>query len=449
LAVRAPPTEIGALAQELTVPETYFFRNIEQFRAFAEVVLTNRARGGAASRSLRILSVGCASGEEAYTIAMVVRAWMPALSEDLSILGIDVNPAMLRKAQRGRYSSWALRATPPEFRRRWFRADGDAFALDETIRGSVRFLERNLADDDPELWQRETYDAVFFRNVFMYFTPDAGRAVMDRVTGAVAPGGVLFLGHAETLRGMSHGLNPRQTHGTFYYQRGEPPSPSDGWASAASPAFSAVPSPPMAGTAWVSVIDASAGRIQALTAAPRPPGGCAAALASAGPEPWDLAIELLRHERFGAAIDVVEAFLPPARGRPDVLVLHASLLVHTGQFDRAEEVCRRLIDVDAINAGAHYLLASCRESHGDWPAAIAHHQVAVYLDPAFAMPRLRLGLLARGRGDLEAARRELGAALTLLSREDAQRIVLFGGGFVRTTLIELCRAELVACGGTP
>jgi chemotaxis protein methyltransferase CheR len=300
------------------------------------------------------------------------------------------------------------------------------------------------------LWRPETYDAVFFRNVFMYFTPDAGKAVMDRVTGAVAPGGVLFLGHAETLRGMSHGLDPRHTHDTFYYQRGEPPSPSDGWVSAASSPFLAAPLPPTAGTGWVSAIEASAGRIQALTAAPRPSGDrAAAALANGWPQTWDLAIELLRQERFGAAIEVVEAFLPSARSQPDVLLLHASLLIHAGQFDRAEEVCQRLIDVDAVNAGAHYLLASCRESHGDWPAAVAHHQAAGYLDPGFAMPRLRLGLLARGRGDLEVARRELGSAVALLSTDDAARIVLFGGGFARTTLIELCRAELVACGGTP
>jgi chemotaxis protein methyltransferase CheR len=251
---------------------------------------------------------------------------------------------------------------------------------------------------------------------------------MDRVTGAIAPGGVLFLGHAETLRGVSHHLDLRHTHGTFYYQRAEHPG-SSGEPSAAD---------------WASVIAAASARIHALTEAPGSP-----ALAASDPAPWDLAIELLRQERFGAALEVVEAFPPQVRDRPDVLMLHAALFIQTGRFDRAEEVCQRLLDVDALNAGAHYLLASCRESYQDWPGAVSHHQTAAYLDPAFAMPRLRLGLLARGRGDVAAARRELGPALALLASEDAQRIVLFGGGFARGTLIALCRAELVACGGTP
>jgi chemotaxis protein methyltransferase CheR len=461
LAVRAPPTEIGALAQELTITETYFFRNIEQFRAFAEVVLADRAWAPVAGRPLRILSAGCASGEEAYTIAMVVRECMPHSSWELSILAVDVNPAMLHKAQTAHYSSWALRATPAEFRERWFRVDGNTFALDETIRRSVRFVERNLADEDPELWRPRTYDAIFFRNVFMYFTPDTGQAVVDRVTGALAPGGVLFLGHAETLRGVSHPLDLRHTHGTFYYQRGEPrPGSSVRRLAAGDPISSAVPSsssdvPALnAGAAtaedWASVIAAASERIQALTEVSGSSGNHAATvLAASDPAPWDLAVELLRQERFGAALDVVEALPSQVRSRPDVRMLHAALFIQTGQFDRAEEVCRRLLDADALNAGAHYLLASCRESGEDWPAAVAHHQAAAYLDPAFAMPRLRLGLLARGRGDLAAARRELGPALALLSSEDAQRIVLFGGGFVRGTLIALCRAELVACGGTP
>jgi len=91
----------------------------------------------------------------------------------------------------------------------------------------------------------------------------------------------------------------------------------------------------------------------------------------------------------------------------------------------------------------------CREGAGDGPGATEHDQVATYLDPAFAMPRFHLGLLARRSGHHEAARRELALALSLLRREDASRILLFGGGFGRGALVALCRAELVACGGTP
>src|SRR5258705_131077 len=94
--------------------------------------------------------------------------------------------------------------------------------LDESIRAAVQFDERNLAGEDGELWQIDSYDVVFFRNVLMYFTPEAAIAAVERVSRALVLGGYLFLGHAETLRGLSTGFHLRHTNGTFYYQRREP-----------------------------------------------------------------------------------------------------------------------------------------------------------------------------------------------------------------------------------
>jgi chemotaxis protein methyltransferase CheR len=106
-----------------------------------------------------------------------------------------------------------------------------------------------------------------------------------------------------------------------------------------------------------------------------------------------------------------------------------------------------LLTVDELNAGAHYLMALCQEHAGDRAAAEEHDRAAVYLDPFFAMPHLHLGLLAKRSNDTEAAQRELSHALTLLAREDASRILLFGGGFTREALTAFCRAELRAVGG--
>ncbi len=109
-----------------------------------------------------------------------------------------------------------------EIQQRWFRGNGGRDAiLDETIRTAVTFEERNLAVEDPELWQMESYDAVFCRNVLMYFTPDGMRAAMARVSRSLVRGGYLFLGHAETMRGLSNDFHLRHSHDTFYYQRRE------------------------------------------------------------------------------------------------------------------------------------------------------------------------------------------------------------------------------------
>jgi chemotaxis protein methyltransferase CheR len=132
---------------------------------------------------------------------------------------------------------------------------------------------------------------------------------------------------------------------------------------------------------------------------------------------------------------------------PDALLLRAVLLVNTGEVAKAGEVCQRLLAVDELDAGAHYLMAVCREHSGDCLAAAEHDQQAIYLDPEFAMPRMHLGLLAKRLGDLSTARRELTEAVGRLAREDSSHILLFGGGFSREALIQYCHSQLRNCGG--
>jgi len=156
----------------------------------------------------------------------------------------------------------------------------------------------------------------------------------------------------------------------------------------------------------------------------------------------------LQKERFSEALDVVRGFPAAAQREPDVMLLSAVLLKHNAELARAEALCQQLLELDEMNAGAHYVLALCRERAGDAKAALEHDQIAAYLAPGFAMPRLHMGLVARRAGDWDAARRELGEALVLLEGEDASRILLFGGGFQRSALLALCRAELQASGGS-
>ena len=140
----AGPEELGAIASELTVGETYFFRNNDQFRALAQVAIPERVRTQNGRRALRLLSAGCASGEEPYSIAMVVRDILPDPAWEISIRAIDVNPAALERARRARFTSWALRETPPHVQGASFRAEGRDFVLDRSIRAMVRFEEHPL-----------------------------------------------------------------------------------------------------------------------------------------------------------------------------------------------------------------------------------------------------------------------------------------------------------------
>ena len=456
--------EIGALAEHLTVNETYFLRYAEQFKAFAELVIPNRIQARGQERKLRILSAGCASGEEAYSLAILIRDRLPELASwEVEIRGIDVSASSIEKCKRARYSTWSLRETPADLRTRYFRPAGSDVLLDSEVRRAVTFERRNLIEEDPAFWKDNAFDVVFCRNVTMYFKIDAARSVISRIARSLAPGGFLFLGHAETLRGVSQEFHLRHTHETFYYQRREI---AEGNSAGASPETLArqgsirgnIPAVAEPGESWFNVIRRASERVANLTQekkslamgassnASTPSPQSTAALAA---PTWDrtLAIELLRKERFAEALELLRALPPVSAVDPDSQLLLAAVLTNSGDLLEAEKVCRNVLGMDELNAGAHYLMALCREHSGDREAAMRHDRAATYLDAAFAMPRLHLGLAAKRSGDLETARRELGQALPLLDREDPSRVLLFGGGFTREALVEFCRAELRSCGG--
>jgi chemotaxis protein methyltransferase CheR len=330
---------------------------------------------------------------------------------DIQLQGLDANPAMLKKAKAGRYSGWALRQLPPDVEARWFRPQGRDFLLDPAIRAMADFAEHNLAADS-SFWQPARFDIVFCRNVLMYFSPAAARAAVERIARSLVPGGFLFLGHAESLRGLSDDFDLRHSHDAFYYQRRLAPAPAD--------------PPPLP--------------VPARVPPPRP------VLAPPAPAKLDMAqaLSLLAAERLVQLRAWLEALPPALSESSEALLLHAVLAAQAGDPARARAFCSRLMGRNEKGAGAHYLTALACESIGDAGAAARHDRAATVLDPGFAMARLHLGLLARRAGRRDEAARELRQALPLLAHEEPSRLVLFGGGFSRAALLTLCRAELEA-----
>ena len=439
-------SEIGELARELTVGETYFFRHADQFRAFTDVALPERLSARAASRRLRLLSAGCASGEEAYSLAILLRERGVDAGFEISIQGVDLNPGALERARSALYSPWSLRETSEALRQRWFEREGREHRLVPAVRDAVRFDQHNLTTSNPSLLVPRSFDVVFCRNVLMYFTPEHAIRAVAHLAQALAPGGFLFLGHAETLRGLSHDFHLRHTHDTFYYQLKDGADPQRALELGS---FAASPVAPTSASAsaewvgnWLETVGRSSERIRELSGlvdAPRPAADPAPATA---PRDLSQAFQLLRHERFAEALELMHEPAPGDGTDSAALLLRAALFAQQGALSEAQQACHELLRLDDLNAGAHYLLALCFERRGEAQQAIEHDRTAVYLDAGFAMPHLHLGLMARRRRDTEAARHELGKALLLLEREDESRLLLFGGGFSRGALLALCRSEL-------
>lgn len=436
--------EIGMLAEALTVTETYFFRNENHFRALLETALPARISARSPNPGLRLLSAGCASGEEAYSLAMTIRHFFPAMDpRNVEIRAMDINPAMLAKAESGRYTAWALRDTPDWARESHFVKEGKEFRLSEDIRRMVSFEERNLSGANDDLWERDAFDIIFFRNVLMYFVPEVAARVVSRMAAALSPGGYLFLGHAENLRGLSNDFHLCHSHGSFYYQKldrpGAVPLPrASGSAGLAPPRL---PPDEPSGT-WVDTIRMASEKIADLEARSR-----------RGPDPvpegfpsiaWDLGftLDLMRRERFSEAMETLQRLPEESSRDPDAMLLRAVLLTNMGRLPEAEKVCARLLASGELNAGAHYLMALCREHAGDPEAAEEHDAAAIHLDPSFAMPWLHKGLLSKKGGRPGESSIQLEHALVLLAKEEPSRILFFGGGFGREALIQLCRSEI-------
>jgi chemotaxis protein methyltransferase CheR len=448
-------SELHEVVSHLTIPETYFFRIPDHFRAFQEVVLPEFIRSRSSIRQLSILSAGCASGEEPYTIAMLVQGRADLAGWRVDIKGIDVNPAVIAKGRIGRYSPWSFREIDPKFKERYFDAIGRDFQLHDSIREMVTLEEGNLVDAQAAFWKPDAYDVIFFRNAFMYLSQEAGQSVVARIARSLARNGYLFMGPAETLRGVSHDFRLCHTHETFYYQL-RPDSadavqsiPRSFTPSARAANRSGAPETSFAdtGSDWSDSIREATERIRVLAHVPEHSSASEPAkptMANAERLPVDLttAMKLLREERFELALAVLQELPPEDQSSHDAQLLRAILLTNRGDFANARLACSLVLKIDELNAGAYYVMALCSANEGDTQTATEHNQTAIYLDPSFAMPHLHLGLLAKRGVASDLAVQELSRALLLLPREDETRILLFGGGFSRNALMEMCRREL-------
>lgn len=396
-----------ALAAALTVGETYFFRHAEQLDALRTVVLPRWVKRHPAPRRLRALCAGCASGEEAYTLAMtLMRSVLGPGGVDWDITAFDVNPAALRRAERAHYNAWSLRATPQAWRDLWFRKDESGWTPLPALRRRVQFHQRQIAMPDPAFWSPGRFDVIFCRNMLMYLDGPSLQQAVRHLATALAPGGTLFLGHAETLHSLTDQLVLQQGGGCFFYQRRDDVEKGP--------------------TTWPFPVEAADTR----PVNPEPPDSLFGALASVSTTVWP-------------PLDTDRQ--PPSPSDATHQLDKALHLVETGQLDEGLRACTRLMTDPAasqLHADALYIQALALEERGELPAAEWHHQRAAAKDADFAMPHLRLGLLARRRGEPVAARRELRRALELLDSESLDRLRRFGGGFEREALRQLCAHDL-------
>jgi chemotaxis protein methyltransferase CheR len=194
--------ELDEAVEALTTNETYFFREAYQLRAFREEVVPLLAQRAQSRRRLSVWSAGCSTGEEVYTIAALLLESPELIGWDLRVFGSDINKRCLAHARRGVYGASAFRVTTPELRKRWFVERPDGWHVHERLRQISQFGHLNLLEPERATVVGRV-DVVFCRNVLIYLGPRARRTVIDLFHERLYPGGVLLLGHSESLLNVS------------------------------------------------------------------------------------------------------------------------------------------------------------------------------------------------------------------------------------------------------
>ncbi|PRR71647.1 CheR family methyltransferase [Neomoorella humiferrea] len=204
------------LLNSLTINETYFFREYEQLKCLAEEIVPLWCQNGVGRQGVKIWCAGCASGEEAYTLAIVMQEMAPDIPWE--IYATDIDTEVLDKAEKGIYNHYAIRQVPEVYLKRYFVRLGDNYAIASLIKRKVTFSHLNLVDD-AGMRKMQGFHAIFCRNVLIYFDDLSRRRVALQFYQALESGGYIFLGHSESMSRITTLFKPVRFKNAIIYQK--------------------------------------------------------------------------------------------------------------------------------------------------------------------------------------------------------------------------------------
>jgi chemotaxis protein methyltransferase CheR len=402
------------LASHLSVGETYFFREKPSLGIFEQQILPELLqRRRQNERRLRVWSAGCSTGEEAYTIAILLDRLIPDLKDwNVTILATDFNPKFLRKAAQGVYGEWSFRNVPAWLRERYFtKGKNGCFEILPRIRKMVTFSYLNFADDIyPSLSNNTSaMDVIFCRNVLMYFTAQRTKQVADNFFRALVDGGWLIVSPAEGSNTLLSSYTPVEFPGAVLYRK-------------------------MVNKE--SEIQNSEPRIREHPV-PQPFWEMEVALSS---------LPVAQTEPVVAAVDIqaVQADQPPAADEREILSRMARSCANQGMLSEALEWCEKAIAADKMNSAHYYLSATILQEQGRHDIAMQSLMRALYLDPDFVLAHFSLGNLHQSQERYREAQRCFGNVLLLLRKYPQDEILPEADGLTAGRLAEIVTSLLAS-----
>lgn len=397
-------SQVETLASHLTVGETHFFRDVKVFEILETNILPgiiNAHRGRA--QNLRIWSAACSSGEEPYSVAILLARMLPDLQDwNISILATDIAPPALKKASAGVYREWSFRDTPRWVKEGYFKKIHRTFEISPDIKRMVTFSCLNLAEDPYPAIINATnaMDVIFCRNVLMYFSRDRAHAVLENLSRCLVDGGWLVVSPVDAPGPVYPSLlHPVQFPGAILFQKGLRPEVDDRRSVTMPEQAAAVQKTPVTGTAGTNNDAAPARRSDMV---PDAPGQT--------------------EKEFGEAAK------------------QARQLADRGRLADALVLCEEAIKYDKLNPTLPYLQATILQEMGKTDEAAAALQRALYIDQEFVIAHFALGHLLQRQGRYAEAGKHLRKALALLNACENGDIPPEAEGMSAGRLIELINA---------
>ena len=460
-------SELDRLINLLTVGETYFFRDSAQFDMLAQQVLPaiiSRKRNAAAAGGLispgapqlRIWSAGAASGEEPYSLAILLRELIPDIEQwQILILATDINRDVLARAKEGVYSDWSFREGQAKARRSlYFSQRNNRYQLQPDIRRMVTFAYHNLIDDDfPSIHNNITaMDLILCRNVTIYFTEETTRLVIEKFHRTLVEGGWLVVGHAEPSLVTYRDFHTHTFTNTILYQK---------LAQAHAGANNGIGKTP-AGLQWSQpasqpdpAILGSRANLQTgiLSAMSMSPPGLSPSEDPLTPPEADLfaSVQQMAHRgQMAEAVAALESSLPDmaAPKRPEAYCTLARLYADRGGWEQARHWAKEAIKLDALCVDAYFIQALVDEHQGNLQAAIDNLNKVIYLDRARPLPHFNLAILYKKTGQISHARRALRNLIKTLAQWPPEETIPDSGDTDAQRLLETAELILADLQGT-
>lgn len=443
--------QLQVLASHLTVGETYFFREKRTFEVLAESVLPDLIRSRPnGERRLRLWSAACCTGEEAYSLAILLHQVIPDLPDwHVTILATDINGRFLQKAAAGVYGEWSFRESPAWFKERYFHRTSDGrLAIRPEIKKLVTFAHLNLVEDVYPALATDTnaMDVIFCRNALMYFTPPQARKVVRNLRRALVDDGWLAVSPSEGSQALFPRFVPVNFPGAILYQKSDAKvhteQPGTRWphrepVESIAPTFETplrwTPPTPFA--------------LLPGTSPPFPPE--APVQPESAPTPIDVATSFYQQGRYAEAAETLLASLPAsAASDPPAFSLLARALANQGKLADALAWCDRWVAADKLDPSGHYLRAVVLQELGDHDPSRRSLQRAVYLQPGFVLAHFSLGNLARSHGKNDEAYKHFANASHLLRDCQPGDLLPESEGLTAGRLTEII-SSIVAMDTTP